>query len=97
MSHFTTTVYPLDHDGQEWEIEVRIHYDATYQPARISGPPEDCYPAESEMILTAMDILSELPQGITDKDVIAAADSDEERIEDEAWQDFHSRGVDDDR
>lgn len=95
MSHFTTTVYPLDNDGEEHEIEVRIHYDATYQAARISGPPDSCYPAESEMILTDMDILSELPRGITDKDVIAAADSDEERIEDEAWTHYHSRGVDD--
>lgn len=97
MSNFETTVYPTDSDGVEWEIEVRIHYDATYQPARISGPPEDCYPADSKMILTGMDILSDLPQGITYKDVIAAADASEERIEEEAWQDFHSRGVDDDR
>jgi hypothetical protein len=34
-------------DGDHYHVEVMIHYDIEpYVPAKISGPPEDCYPAE---------------------------------------------------
>ena len=33
--------------GDSTTLEVLVHYDIEpYVPARISGPPEDCYPAE---------------------------------------------------
>lgn len=37
----------VDAEGDSYTLEVVIHYDIEpYVPARISGPPEDCYPAE---------------------------------------------------
>ncbi len=88
MSDFKTTVYPIDRDGEEHEINVRTHYDATYDPGCVSGPAELCYPAYGEMILTDMEILDELPLLITEDDVREAAKADEDRLEQEAWDDF---------
>ena len=64
MSDFKTYLC-LMHDGEEHEIEVRISYDATYQAAYTTGLPENCYPAEGEMDLTAVEAIGELPDGIT--------------------------------
>ena len=40
------TIYLETDDGSELEIEIEFTY--SYQPAYISGPPEDCYPEESD-------------------------------------------------
>jgi hypothetical protein len=40
------------------EVEIRVSYDATYQPERISGPPEKCHPAESSMDLTGYEVMN---------------------------------------
>jgi hypothetical protein len=95
VSHFTTTVYPTDRDGQDWEINVRVDYDCDYQPAKVSGPPEDCYPEAGELDMTEITILDELPSMITDADVYAAAEDAKDRLDQEAWDHFHNRGVDD--
>lgn len=69
------------------DIEVCVDYDATYQPARISGPPEDCYPEYGEMTINS----------VTDSDggEVALTDAQRDRITQEAWDDYHSHGVDD--
>ena len=95
MSTFDTYIYVTDKDGVEHEIKVRVDYDATYQSARISGPPEDCYPADSEMTLNSVEALNELPEGITDADVCVASHDSDDFLQDEAWDHYHSRGVDD--
>lgn len=97
MADFKTCVYVTDQDGEEHEIDVRIEYDAVYQPARLSGPPEDCYPEESSMDLTKVEVIGDLPEGITYGMVVVASMADDERLTDEAWEHYHSRGVDDDR
>ncbi len=95
MSHFTTTVYPIDRDGQDWEINVRVDYDCDYQAAKVSGLPENCYPEAGDLDITEITILDELPSMITEADVMEAADAGKDRIHMEAWDHFHSRGVDD--
>ena len=87
MSDFKTYLC-LTHDGEEHEIEVRISYDATYQAAYISGPPEDCYPAEGEMDLTAVEPIAALPDGITQEMLTVAAMAADDRLTTEAWDDF---------
>lgn len=69
------------------DIEVCVDYDATYQSARVSGPPEDCYPEYGEMTINS----------VTTKDGadVTLTDEQQERIEQEAWEHYHSRGVDD--
>jgi len=93
-SDFKTEVYVTDQDGQVWEIEVGVSYDATYQAEYISGPPEDCYPAYGSMDITGIQITQDNPPGITDKDILDAAELDNERIEELAWEDYHSKKYD---
>ena len=87
---FETYVYIFDGEN-EWEINVGISYDAVYQPAFISGPPEDCYPDESSMDITDMVILDDLPEGLTEAMVRSAAEDAQDRIIEEAWEDFDER------
>jgi len=84
----------LTHNGEEHEITVRISYDATYEPAFISGAPENCYPAYGEMDLTAVEAIGSLPDGITHGMLTVAAVAANDRLEQEAWEDFMSLGVD---
>ena len=88
MADFKTYLYIENADG-EHEIEVRISYDADYQKEYISGPPEDCYPAYSEMDLTEVTPVNDLPEGITQEMLVVEAMADDERLTDEAWEDFH--------
>ena len=85
--YFTTVVYPKL-NGEEWEIEVKVSYHAVYLPAKVSGPPESCYPDESELELLGITILDDLPEGMTEEMVLAAAEDQAERLEQEAWEDF---------
>ena len=84
----------LTHNGEEHEITVRISYDATYEPAFISGAPENCYPAYGEMDLTAVEAVGELPDGITHGMLTVAAVAANDRLEQEAWEDYLTLGVD---
>jgi hypothetical protein len=90
MSIFKTTLYFIV-EGEEVEIECTVDYDAVYQPAQISGPPERCYPEESEMTINS--VLPDDPE--ISPELKEAIKSAEDRIIDEAWEDYHSRGVDD--
>lgn len=87
---FSTTV-EIATEVDTYEIEVGISYDATYEPAYISGPPEDCYPDSSEMDLTGLVILDDLPEGVTEQMVRSAAEDANERIEQEAWDDWQDK------
>lgn len=41
----------VDAEGDSYTLDVVIHYDIEpYVPAHISGPPEDCYPAEGGFV-----------------------------------------------
>ena len=94
MADFKTYLYIENQDG-EHEIEVRISYDADYQKEYISGPPEDCYPAYSEMDLTEVTPVNDLPEGITQEMLVVEAMADDERLTDEAWEDYFGRSSDD--
>ena len=91
MADFKTYLYIENQDG-EHEIEVRISYDADYQKEYISGPPEDCYPAYSEMDLTEVTPVNDLPEGITQEMLVVEAMAADERLTKEAWEDFHQGG-----
>lgn len=87
---FSTTVEVIT-DVDNYKIEIGISYDAVYEPAYISGLPENCYPDSSEMDLTGLVILDDLPEGITEKMVRDAAEEANDRITEEAWQDFDDK------
>ncbi len=81
----------------EHEIEVTIEYDAFYQRAYTSGLPEDCYPEDSEISLNSIKSLFTLPDGVTQEMITEAGLECQDRLIDDAWDDYHSRGENDDR
>lgn len=90
MAKFTTYIYP-ELNGVETEVGVVVDYDANYQPAKVSGPPEDCYPEDSEMTINS--VTPDTPDW--PEEIMNEIKSQEERFVDEAWEHYHSRGVDD--
>ena len=84
--------------NDEVELTLDIEYDASYQSAKISGPPEDCYPAEGELNITDYTVMEtnfftspeDLP-AITAKAIQKALAEAGDRIVDECWDDFHGR------
>ena len=43
----------IERDGQE--IDLHIYGEGYYDSGRLSGPPEDCYPPEGEIEITAIE------------------------------------------
>lgn len=95
MAEFNAFVYPLDRDGGDHPVLVRVSYDCDYEPEFISGLPENCYPASGDMTLTKIEPIGKLPSMLTEGDVLEAADAARDRLEEEAWDHFHTKGVDD--
>ena len=95
MATFETYITFPESDNEELselEIDVRIDYDAYYQPAYVSGPPEDCYPAEGDMELNSIDPVEDLPKGITQEMFKGVVDASLDRLTDEAWDHYHVQG-----
>ena len=90
----TTFIYVYPEDV---EVKLTVEYNAVYEPARISGPPEDCYPATSEMEILDIDIFlpdtGSYPDGVepfTEEFIrkYCAQDSVLKEIEDKCWEDY---------
>ena len=88
--------YTLMLGDEEVDVDFNIEADITYEPARVSGPPEDCYPDSSECEITAIFPLDTI-DGFKDSDLLDALDKQigEDKIIEDLWEDYHSRGVDD--
>lgn len=75
------------------ELELEVEYSGVHRPAYISGPPEDCYPDESEMtiegytVVSVNEIESDHPE-ITELAVEQAFEKAKDRIEQECWDDY---------
>ena len=89
------TTYTIEFDGNE--IDLTIEYDAFYQPARVSGPPEDCYPEESACDITDVTFDLDPDCTVTEEQVVAYLDTPRinEKLYDACWEDYMARGVDD--
>ena len=82
MPSFTKTVSYAD-------VDLTVNFYASKPvPARLSGPPEDCYPAEGELNILSLttDAPSHL-QALVD-DYLQTSDM-QERIYEAAWEHFH--------
>jgi hypothetical protein len=89
------TTYTVEVDGNE--IDLTIEYDAVYQPAKVSGPPEDCYPDESSLDITDVTFDLSPDATVTEEQVIAFITQPimEQKLEEACWEDYMTRGVDD--
>lgn len=77
------------------EVTIEVAYHAVYRPAQISGPPERCYPDESELGLIGYlfvgwkDLTDDGDaKAPTDEEILAAYVADEDRIIAACWEDF---------
>ena len=81
--------------GEEIDVDFEIEADITYDPGCVSGPLEHCYPAYGECDITDVVVLTPV-QGFDDAHVIEALETQRgDAVEDELWDWYHSRGVDD--
>ena len=60
-------------------IDLEVAYEAYYMPAKISGPPESCYPAEGEL-----NIVSIFPR-------LKLTNEQKEAIDDKCWNHYHNQ------
>ena len=93
MSEFRTEIYIIAADGEEHEIPVTVDYDAEYDPGRVTGPWEDCYPPSGDMTINSIEPVGEWPDGIT---LNMVSDMQLDFIKDDAWNHYFRKGVDDD-
>ena len=81
--------------GEEIDVDFEIEADITYEREYITGLPENCYPAYGECDITEINVLTPV-QGFDDAHVIEALETQRgDAVEDELWDWYHSRGVDD--
>jgi hypothetical protein len=78
-------------DGQIIDCPVIVVFDASYTPAKVSGPPEDCYPEDAELDIQEYRTDAEwnLSYGITPELFDEALDANSDRIEDACWEAYH--------
>ena len=73
-----TTVFLQDN----WDTELVISFDATYQREKVTGPWEHCYPAESELDIWDVRSAEDNAEfAVTDQDTL-------DRIEQACWDAF---------
>lgn len=77
MRHTVTVEGTQEIDEREIEYTAQVR--CGYRPAKLYGPPENCYPEESEADIEA---LATLPAGF--ENLI-----DEDDVLDRAWEAFH--------
>lgn len=87
---YTASIVVTGADGEDYDIEIGIDYDANYEPARVSGPPEDCYPDGSELTVNRIDIISK-PACVTDAAINDVIEAKADDINDWLWDDYFSR------
>jgi hypothetical protein len=92
--------YIYFHD-EAYEVEVEVQYHAVYQPAKLNGPPDRCYPDESSMDIEDITIVETRVLDLDTKadpptlaQVMDYCDKHESKIKEECWNDFHDNRQD---
>jgi len=71
------------------EIPIVVQWEGYYQREKISGPPEDCYPAEGEMEITHVEPAGDWPEGLGADEFAMAVRDAEIRLHSEAWDNLY--------
>lgn len=83
-------------EAQEVEVEFYAVATLSYQPAQTSGPPEKCYPEESEFDLKSISITKVIddegqPIKLTTKTMKLLREAiDEDLLAEQMWEEFDS-------
>ena len=72
------------------EVTVRVQWEGSYLPARISGPIENCHPEESEMEIVDVEFVGDWPEGLSADEASDLAESSMDRFLDLAWENYHA-------
>lgn len=93
MKKIYTLTFPGPDDGQpcEYDVEFEITADMSYDPGNVSGPPERCYPPDSECEITEVKPMTTM-DGLSDQDLIEAlyAQVGEDKLEEDLWEDWQA-------
>jgi len=72
------------------EIPIVVQWEGYYQREKISGPPEDCYPAEGEMEITHVEPAGDWPEGLSADEFALAVSKAQDRLTEAAWDEYFS-------
>ena len=83
--------FDVSPDTSVTDQDIIVTVDVTYAPAKLSGPPEDCHPDESEV-----ELLSWTHNGLTPDEREAVdrwlnSEDGIDRVNSEAWEQFIPR------
>ena len=88
-----TGTQPVKLDGIELEVSYTATCTLTFIPGRFSGPPEDCYPDDSDMGYVSLQVTEVFANG----EAVVLSDDykryvqeqlDEDVIADQLWDEF---------
>lgn len=87
MTYSFDSYVTVEVNGEEVECPVTITFSASYTPAKTYGPPEDCYPEDSEMEFDKVetDEAWNTSYGVTPEAFNAALEDSRDRLEQEAY------------
>ena len=72
------------------EMDIRVHWSGYYEPARVTGAWEDCYPEDSDMEITRVTEEGEWPEGLSIREFAKLISEQEDRLIEQCWEDYHA-------
>lgn len=83
----------VDLEDDSYEVVYEVTADCWYQPAKLGGPPEDCYPEEGELDIVEFKITLIINSGgehINSQELTkqCRAELDMDQIEEKVWERF---------
>jgi hypothetical protein len=87
---YTVNMGTLQEDD-EIDVKFRIEANMNFFPGNYSGRYEDCYPDDSDLEITGVEIVGEFDQRFTEEQIIAALeDQSLDVIEDDLWDKYNT-------
>lgn len=86
-----TRVYTITVGNEEVDAKFQISADMFFQAGRFSGPPEKCYPDDSECEVTEVNLIDG-PEGLGEEEAISCLQKSvsEDQIESDLWEEYSS-------